>query len=81
MKKWVLSERKTKAAAALAGKSFAQVGREAGYTGPNADYPYRILKRGDCSLSTAGRLALAIPANLCDLLELVDVDERAEGEA
>jgi len=72
MKQVILSERKTKGQAALAGKTLQQINNEAHF-GPN--FIYRLWRRDNIHLATINRIANAIGCSPFEIMEEVDVSE------
>lgn len=69
MKKIILSERKTKSQAALAGISLTKINEE---TGLGSGYISRKWGKGNVSLDTVSRIADAIGCSPLDLIEEVE---------
>lgn len=72
MKKYVLSERKTKSVAALAGLTLTELNVKAGL---GASYMSRKWGKDNIELSTVNKIAAAIGCSTIDLLEETEAQQ------
>jgi len=67
----VLSERQVKSRAALLGMSVLAVNDKAGF---GTNYIYRLWGKDTVTLESVNRIAMALGCNVCDLIEVVEVE-------